>query len=124
MSFVRSKEIPPRSGNWYDYEVETVHIGGKTIQKHIQYLGKKGGKHKPLIGGSGLRSRSMSDSRVNPSEIPVQPQSVVSCKHCRSHERVVKFGTEGGTQYYWCKDCKRKFANNRRRNQTRSRRSL
>lgn len=25
MSFVRAKEIPPRSGNWYDYEVETVH---------------------------------------------------------------------------------------------------
>jgi len=21
MSFIRAKEIPPRSGNWYDYEV-------------------------------------------------------------------------------------------------------
>jgi hypothetical protein len=28
MSFVRAKEIPPHSGNWYDYEVATVHIGG------------------------------------------------------------------------------------------------
>jgi len=22
MSFIRAKEIPPRSGNWYDYEVK------------------------------------------------------------------------------------------------------
>jgi hypothetical protein len=50
MSFVRKKEIPSGSGNWYDYEVATVHIGGKTIQKHIQYLGKKGKYNKPLIG--------------------------------------------------------------------------
>jgi len=40
MSFIRSKEIPPRSGNWYDYEVKTVHQGGKVIQKHIRYIGK------------------------------------------------------------------------------------
>ena len=50
MSFIRAKEIPPRSGNWYDYEVATVHIDGKTIQKHIQYLGKRGKHNKPLIG--------------------------------------------------------------------------
>lgn len=42
MSFVRAKEIPPHSGNWYDYEVETVHQGKKVIQKHIRYLGKSG----------------------------------------------------------------------------------
>jgi len=40
MSFIRAKEIPPRSGNWYDYEVETIHKGGKVIQKHIRYIGK------------------------------------------------------------------------------------
>lgn len=40
MSFIRSKEIPPGSGNWYDYEVETFHIGGHVRQKVIQYLGK------------------------------------------------------------------------------------
>jgi len=40
MSFIRAKEIPPRSGNWYDYEVETVHENGKVIQKHIRYIGK------------------------------------------------------------------------------------
>jgi len=40
MSFIRAKEIPPGSGNWYDYEVETIHKGGKVIQKHIRYIGK------------------------------------------------------------------------------------
>ncbi len=40
MSFIRAKEIPPRSGNWYDYEVETIHKGNKVIQKVIRYIGK------------------------------------------------------------------------------------
>jgi len=40
MSFIRAKEIPPRSGNWYDYEVETIHRGSKVIQKVIRYIGK------------------------------------------------------------------------------------
>ncbi|MDD5700786.1 MAG: DDE-type integrase/transposase/recombinase [Dehalococcoidales bacterium] len=51
MSFIRAKEIPPGSGNWYDYEVETLHIGGKVIQKHIRYLGKSG-SHSYLTGSS------------------------------------------------------------------------
>lgn len=42
MSFIRTKEIPPKSGNFYDYLVETVHEGDKVIQRHLQYLGKKG----------------------------------------------------------------------------------
>lgn len=40
MSFIRAKEIPPHSGNWYDYEVETIHQSGKVIQKYIRYIGK------------------------------------------------------------------------------------
>ncbi len=40
MTFIRAKEIPPRSGNWYDYEVKTVHEGKHVRQKVIQYLGK------------------------------------------------------------------------------------
>lgn len=40
MSFIRAKEIPPGSGNWYDYEVETIHEGKRVIQKHIRYIGK------------------------------------------------------------------------------------
>lgn len=56
MSFVRAKEIPPGSGNWYDYEVETIHEGKKVIQKHIRYIGK-----------SSLRpSRSMRSGGVMP----------------------------------------------------------
>jgi len=33
MTFIRAKEIPPGSGNWYDYEVKTIHEGKKVIQK-------------------------------------------------------------------------------------------
>ncbi len=40
MTFIRAKEIPPGSGNWYDYEVKTIHEGGRVIQKHIRYIGK------------------------------------------------------------------------------------
>lgn len=32
-----------------------------------------------------------------------------NCKYCQS-ENVIKYGTYGDTQYYWCKDCQRKFA--------------
>jgi len=42
MSFIRAKEIPPRSGNWYDYEVMTIHEGDKVRQKVIRYIGKSG----------------------------------------------------------------------------------
>ena len=49
MSFVRAKEIPPHSGNWYDYEVMTTHVGGKVMQKVIKYLGKSG-QHSYLSG--------------------------------------------------------------------------
>jgi len=50
MSFIRAKEIPPRSGNWYDYEVKTVHEGKRVIQQHIRYIGKSG-SHASLSGG-------------------------------------------------------------------------
>jgi putative transposase len=36
----------------------------------------------------------------------------VNCKYCQS-PNVIKFGTFQGIQRYWCKDCKRKFADNR-----------
>ena len=42
MSFIRTKEVPPGSGNFYDYLVKTVHVQGKVRQKHLGYLGKKG----------------------------------------------------------------------------------
>ncbi len=40
MTFIRAKEIPPGSGNWYDYEVKTIHEGKRVIQKVIRYIGK------------------------------------------------------------------------------------
>jgi len=36
----------------------------------------------------------------------------MNCKYCDS-SNVIKFGTFQGVQRYWCKDCKRKFADNR-----------
>jgi predicted RNase H-related nuclease YkuK (DUF458 family) len=44
MAFIRSKEIPPGSGNWYNYEVMTVHEGKKVRQKVVRYLGKSNKK--------------------------------------------------------------------------------
>lgn len=35
----------------------------------------------------------------------------IKCKYCSS-TNVVKYGTHEGVQRYWCKDCKRKFADN------------
>ncbi|MFC2014517.1 DDE-type integrase/transposase/recombinase [Chloroflexota bacterium] len=53
MSFIRAKEIPPRSGNWYDYEVETIHKGNKVIQKHIRYIGKSSLRSSRSSGSGG-----------------------------------------------------------------------
>lgn len=50
MSFIRAKEIPPRSGNWYDYEVKTVHENGKVRQVVLRYIGKS--TSHPSTGGS------------------------------------------------------------------------
>ena len=52
MSFVRTKEIPPGSGHLYDYEVMTVHEGGKVIQRHIQYLGRHDSGYTRHLKGS------------------------------------------------------------------------
>ena len=107
MSFVRAKEIPPRSGNWYDYEVKTVHEGGKVRQKVIRYIGKSGKSTPGLIGDTGLQS-----SPITSPVMPVnQVSSEVACKHCQS-QNVMKYGTVKGVQRYWCKDCERTFVNN------------
>lgn len=47
MSFVRSKEIPPGSGNWYDYEVRNIRENGKVKQKVVRYVGKSTTLHTP-----------------------------------------------------------------------------
>jgi putative transposase len=101
MSFIRSKEIPPGSGNWYDYEVESIHRGGKVIQKHIQYLGKHGGNLKPLIGSS-----INSESGIGSSGTIQKPR--VACKFCGSHH-TRKWGFNKGIQNYFCSDCRTRF---------------
>lgn len=40
MSYTRAKEIPPGSGNWYNYEVMGIRTGKKVRQKVIRYLGR------------------------------------------------------------------------------------
>jgi len=39
------------------------------------------------------------------------PYVPITCKYCGSHN-VIKYGTYNGHQRFWCKDCKRKFADN------------
>ncbi len=62
MSFIRAKEIPPGSGNWYDYEVENHREGDKVVQKHIRYIGRAGGSGRGL--GTTLSSVSSQKSRA------------------------------------------------------------
>ena len=45
MSFIRTKYI---KGIPYLYEVESVRIGGKVVQKHIRYIGAAGGARQEL----------------------------------------------------------------------------
>ncbi|MDD4877007.1 MAG: hypothetical protein PHQ86_07780 [Dehalococcoidales bacterium] len=51
MSFIRAKEIPPRSGNWYDYEVESYRDKGQVKQRIIQYIGRSGTVKNPVLIG-------------------------------------------------------------------------
>jgi hypothetical protein len=67
MSFMRAKEIPPGSGNWYDYEVMTTHEGSHVRQKVIKYLGRSG-SHSYLSGSTHeiLTSKSLLSVSDNP----------------------------------------------------------
>ncbi len=67
MSFIRAKEIPPGSGNWYDYEVMGIREGKHVRQKVIKYLGRSG-SHSYLSGGSNvLTSKPMTISPTSTS---------------------------------------------------------
>jgi putative transposase len=50
MSFIRSKQIPPGSGNWYNYEVMGIRQGKKVRQKVLRYLGRADSSPSPLSG--------------------------------------------------------------------------
>lgn len=68
MTFIRAKEIPPRSGNWYDYEVITVHEGNKVRQKVIRYIGKS--ELRPSRSIRGLDLSPKTDSPILTSSMP------------------------------------------------------
>lgn len=100
MTFIRAKEIPPRSGNWYDYLVKTVHENGKVIQKHIRYIGK-----------SGLRpSRSMRSGGVTAPYPAVASPSLNTPKPATIHKmktpaRQIASVTTVPFHYYWGWGC-------------------
>jgi len=96
MSFVRAKEIPPGSGNWYDYEVETIHENGKVRQKVIRYLGKSGTTPRRLPVGN------------PPSDKTETARLIIACKHCGS-DNTRKYGKYKGVQNYFCDQCRTKF---------------
>ncbi len=75
MSYIRSKQIPPGSGNWYDYEVETVRQGKRVIQRHIRYIGKSTRR-----GGGGVVRRS---ARVSAPETIAAPPPPVGLTNPR-----------------------------------------
>lgn len=87
MSFIRAKQIPPRTGNWYDYEVESYREKGKVRQRIIQYIGRSGRV-------SNITSLGHRANVPISAELPMpdtQPALKVVCKFCGSqHTR--KYG--------------------------------
>jgi transposase-like protein len=118
MSFIRAKQIPPRSGNWYDYEVQTVHEGKAVRQKVIQYLGRSGSGYKRALKGDIYESTVYTPDSPAPvnhpqtlsrPSVPNPPKLKVVCKICSSqHTR--KYGLHKGVQNYYCNDCHTKFS--------------
>ena len=105
MAFIRAKEIPPHSGNWYDYEVETIHEGGKVIQRYIRYIGRHGSIPNPDRLRQ-PRHESLNITRGAARLLANKPKVV--CKFCGSqHTR--KYGFNKGIQSYFCNDCGTKF---------------
>jgi hypothetical protein len=104
MSFIRAKEIPPRSGNWYDYEVENHRVKGQVRQTVIKYIGKSGTVSNPArMGHRDYRTPDPSTSILT-----APPKLKVVCKFCGGqHTR--KYGQYKGVQNYYCTDCDTKF---------------
>jgi len=111
MSFIRAKQIPPGKGNWYDYEVKTVHEGKRVIQKFIRYIGKSGDNQAHSVGNTARKIHTPRTLPVISVDSTNKTSSIVTCKYCQS-DKIRKFGTHKGIQRYWCKECERKFVNN------------
>lgn len=104
MSFIRAKQIPPRTGNWYDYEVESYRDKGQVKQRIIRYIGRSGTVSHPVLSGHRVNASISTDSPIP----NTQPKLKVVCKFCGSqHTR--KYGLYKGIQNYYCGDCFTKF---------------
>lgn len=104
MSFVRAKQIPPRTGNWYNYEVESYRDKGQVKQRIIRYIGRSGRVSYPTKRDHRNSILASTDSLL-PS---VEQKLKVVCKFCGSqHTR--KYGVYKGIQNYYCDDCNTKF---------------
>ncbi|MBI2860621.1 MAG: DDE-type integrase/transposase/recombinase [Chloroflexi bacterium] len=64
MTFIRAKEIPPGSGNWYDYEVKCVWENGKPRQKVLRYIGKSSRTFAPRVGRGGVVAKSVPSAGI------------------------------------------------------------
>lgn len=73
MTFIRAKEIPKGSGNWYDYEVESVWINGKPRQRHIRYIGVST-RHASMSGRPTAKKAIVVDATLTP--IPAEEHNV------------------------------------------------
>ena len=71
MSFIRTKEIPPGSGNHYEYEVESYRDGDSVRQRVIRYIGRVGGG-----GRSAVRSRKPEKKSEAPFSLGNLPEVV------------------------------------------------
>ena len=71
MSFIRTKEIPPGSGNHYEYEVESYRDGDSVRQRVIRYIGRAGGKRV-----SANRSRKTEKVSEAPFSLGILPEVV------------------------------------------------
>ncbi len=108
MTYIRAKEIPRGSGNWYDYEVETVHKDGKVIQKYIRYIGRSSRTSMPTGTHSSAIEARPGVAVASKSKFVRRSESKVVCKVCQS-QNTVKFGKYKGVQNYYCNDCRTKF---------------
>ena len=111
MSFIRKKQIPPKTGNWYDYEVQTIHENGKVIQKYIQFIGRSGTVKNPVLKGDIYKTWGYTPHSSTSKTFHVSastPNLKEKCKYCGGqHTR--KYGLYKDIQNYYCNDCHKKF---------------
>jgi putative transposase len=97
LSLTYANQTLTRSGNCYNYEVKTICEPRKIRRKH--------NRDKWLR----VRTSGMAANSTRPKGNQIQSGHLIACKHCHS-VNIKKVGLYCEDQLYWCKDCKRKFA--------------